>query len=175
LVEAVSFRVRPAVESDLKALEWEGQYARFRRVYRRAMEETRRNRRLILVAEAAGQVVGQIFAQYQSTHIDRWDRGHTGYLYALRVRPEYRNQGIGTRLIQEAEAGLMRRGLSRAVIAVGKDNGPALRLYERLGYTQFAEDPGLWSYVDDQGKVQHVFEPAFLLHRTLVGVIPTAN
>jgi predicted N-acetyltransferase YhbS len=94
VVEAVSFRVRPAVESDLKALEWEGEYARFRRVYRRAMDDTRRNRRLILVAEAAGQVVGQIFAQYQSTHRPL-GCGHAATA-ALRVRPAFPQPGIGS-------------------------------------------------------------------------------
>jgi ribosomal protein S18 acetylase RimI-like enzyme len=170
--EAVSYFIRRADERDLPALEWEGEYARFRRVYRNAMGEARRNRKMILVAESDRLIIGQIFIQYQSTHLDRWDRGHSGYLYALRVRPAFRNQGVGTELIRAAEEHLLHRGLTRAVIAVAKENSPALRLYERLGYERFAEDPGAWSYLDDRGAVRHVFEPAYLLHRTLPARMP---
>jgi ribosomal protein S18 acetylase RimI-like enzyme len=165
VAEVVSFRIRPAAEADLPALEWDGEYRRFRRLYRAAFEEAARGERALLVVESQGEVVGQIFVQLGGAFAGQ--PLSSGYLYAFRVRPEYRNQGLGTALVAEAEDYLRGRGFTQVVIAVAKDNASALRLYERLGYTRFGEDPGEWSYVDDRGRIQDVVEPAYLLGKPL--------
>jgi ribosomal protein S18 acetylase RimI-like enzyme len=146
-------------------MEWEGEYRRYRVVYQRAYAESLRGRRVLLVAELQGLIIGQIFVQVDSTLAA--GRGEAAYLYALRVRPEYRGRGIGTDLVREAEALLRQRGYARALISVAKDNDAARRLYERLGFEVFGEDAGNWSFVDDQGQVQEVHEPAFLLEKQL--------
>ncbi|HET7009559.1 MAG TPA: GNAT family N-acetyltransferase [Anaerolineales bacterium] len=165
MAEGLLYRIRHATESDLAALEWDGEYRRFRRLYRAAFEDARRGERALLVADVEGQIVGQLFVQFEGTLLSQADT--TGYLYAFRVRPPFRNQGIGTALVREGEALLARQGLQRAVIAVARDNEPALRLYERLGYVRFGEDSGMWSYIDDRGRIQDVVEPAFLLEKIL--------
>jgi ribosomal protein S18 acetylase RimI-like enzyme len=99
----------------LPALEWEGRYQHFRRLYRHAMAEARRGRRVLLVADVDGQIVGQVFIQLTSGRADLADGSHSGYLYAFRVRPQFRNQGIGTQLLLEAEAVLRRQHFHRAV------------------------------------------------------------
>ena len=167
MVERTAIRIRRASEADLPALEWDGEYRHFRRVYRAAMQDARQDLRLVLVAEVEGQVVGQVFVQFENAHLDPGGHYPTGYLYALRVRPSFRNQGIGTALIVRAEEDLGQRKFLRVVIAVAKDNDGALRLYQRLGYSVFGDDPGSWSYIDDQGELRHVFEPSFLLDREL--------
>ena len=166
MAEAVGFRIRPATEADLVALEWGGEYRRFRRLYRTALEEAKRGERVLLVAEVQAGVVGQIFVQLGGAFAGQ--PLSSGYLYAFRVRPEYRNMGLGTGLVAEAEAVLQEKGFTQVVIAVAKDNARALRLYERLGYSRFGEDPGQWSYIDDRGKIQDIVEPAFLLAKPLI-------
>lgn len=52
----------------------------------------------------------------------------------LEVLPEYRNQGIGTRLIAAVEDHVRNLGHPRIALAVRTDNEQARRLYERLGY-----------------------------------------
>jgi len=146
-------------------MEWEGEYRRYRVVYQRAYAESLRGRRVLLVAELQGLIIGQIFVQVDSTLVA--GRGGAAYLYALRVRPEYRGRGVGTALVQEAEALLRQRGFVRALISVAKENDAARRLYERLGFEVFGEDAGDWSFIDDQGRVQDVHEPAFLLEKLL--------
>ena len=165
MAEAPSLVIREARAEDLEAMEWEGEYRRYRVVYQRAYAEMLRGRRVLLVAELQGQVIGQIFVQVDSTLTG--GGGRAAYLYALRVRPTYRNRGIGTELVREAESLLRQRGFGRALISVAKDNDAARRLYERLGYEVFGEDAGDWSYIDDQGQVQEVHEPAFLLEKLL--------
>jgi ribosomal protein S18 acetylase RimI-like enzyme len=131
------------------------------------MAESRRGRRVLLVADVEGQIVGQVFVQLTSARAELADGSYSGYLYAFRVRPEFRNQGIGTQLLLEAEGILRGQGFSRAVIAVAKKNHRALRLYESMGYRRFAEDPGRWSYVDHEGRMRHVSEPAHMLEKEL--------
>jgi ribosomal protein S18 acetylase RimI-like enzyme len=165
VAEAPSIVIRAARADDLEALEWEGEYRRYRLVYQRAFAESLRGRRVLLVAELQGQVIGQIFLQVDSALSGA--SGRAAYLYALRVRPQYRNRGIGTDLVREAEAILRERGFSRALISVAKGNDAARRLYERLGFEVFGEDAGNWSYLDDLGQLQEVHEPAYLLEKLL--------
>jgi ribosomal protein S18 acetylase RimI-like enzyme len=167
MVERAGVLVREARESDLQALEWEGRYQHFRRLYRRAMSEAKRGRRILLVAEMDQRVVGQIFIQLASGRAELADGEQSGYLYAFRVRPTYRGHGIGTQLLEAAEQALRDRGFRRAVIAVAQDNPAALRLYENHRYIRFAEDPGEWSYIDHRGRLQRVSEPAFILEKRL--------
>lgn len=119
------------------------------------------------MAEADSRIVGQLFVQLDFP--PRPDSGirPTAYLYSFRVRPEYRQQGIGTQLIQSAEERLAGMGYRRTVISVAVANRTARRLYERLGYRVFTQDPGQWSYVDDRGQLQQVDEPAHVLEKDL--------
>lgn len=167
MVDRTRVVIREAQETDLKALEWEGRYQHYRRLYRRAMAEAKKGRRVLLVAEAGDRIVGQIFVQLSSGRAKYADGDQSGYLYAFRVRPEFRNQGIGTQLLEAAEEVLQARGFARAVIAVAKENEAALRLYEGKGYSVFAEDPGKWSYVDHEGELRRVSEPAFVMEKAL--------
>lgn len=167
MVDRPRVKIREAKEADLRALEWEGRYQHYRRLYRRAMAEAKKGRRVLLVAEAEERIVGQIFVQLSSGRGEYADGEQSGYLYSFRVRPEYRNQGIGTQLLEAAEEELTTRGFTRAVIAVAKENQAALRLYESLGYAVFAEDPGKWSYVDHEGELRRVSEPAYVLEKPL--------
>ena len=165
MAEAPPVVIRQARADDLEPIEWDGEYRRYRLVYQRAYAESQRGRRVLLVAEADGRVIGQIFVQVDSALSGGNSRA--AYLYALRVRPEYRNRGIGTELVREAESILRQRGFVRALISVAQDNHAARRLYERLGYDVFGEDAGNWTYFDDRGQIQEVHELAFLLEKML--------
>lgn len=167
MIDTSDVYIRRANEADLPALEWGGEYRRYRRIYQRAMEEARQGRRILFVAEANGEIVGQIFVQLSSSRSRRKGKSTIGYLQSFRIKPLFRNRGIGTRLIQQAEEILKERGFQRAVIAVAQDNLDARRLYERQGYSVFTQDPGEWSYIDDQGLLQYVSEPAYLMEKRL--------
>lgn len=62
------------------------------------------------------------------------------YLDDFCVAEQYRGNGIGTRLIREAEAYAKEIGIRSIVFHVEKSNLSALRLYERLGYTVHMDD-----------------------------------
>jgi len=58
----------------------------------------------------------------------------TGYLISTWVAPEARGRGIGAALVREVLAWARGRGLRHLLLDVGVPNGPARRLYERLGF-----------------------------------------
>jgi ribosomal protein S18 acetylase RimI-like enzyme len=159
------YRIREARERDLPALEWGGEFSHFRLVYRRAMKEAKQGRQILLVAEYDKNIVGQLFVLFNTIHADPRPIPYTGYLYSFRVKPEFRNQGIGGSLIRTAEEILVDRAFQRVLIGVAKINDSARRLYERFGYEVIAEDPGEWSFIDHKNQIQRVIEPTYIMEK----------
>ena len=159
--------LRAAVASDLPKLEWYGQYAHQRGLFRRAYREQLDGRRLMLVADCGGFPIGHVFVQLSSGDSSVADGRSRAYMYAFRVMEMFQNRGIGTALMQEAEAQVVERGYLWTTIAVAKENAGALRLYQRLGYRIFREDPGNWNYRDHRGQTQWVNEPCWVLEKHL--------
>jgi ribosomal protein S18 acetylase RimI-like enzyme len=60
--------------------------------------------------------------------------GHRGWVYYLAVDPARRHDGLGRRMMAEAERWLRERGTVKLNVMVRDDNAPALGFYERLGY-----------------------------------------
>jgi ribosomal protein S18 acetylase RimI-like enzyme len=89
-------------------------------------------------------------------------------VYGFRIRPAYRNQGIGTQMLVVAEGDLLRRGYRCVVLNVNRDNPEARRLYERNGYRVVASEEGRWSYLDQFGHRVEVNEPAWRMEKKLV-------
>lgn len=65
----------------------------------------------------------------------------TWYVNVLAVYPACRGQGLGTRLLEAAEAKAAEAGLFGLSIIVSDANKGARRLYERFGYHERAERP----------------------------------
>lgn len=169
--EPREFTTRRMEERDLPALEWDGEFLHFRNLFRQAYEDMRAGSRLLLVMEhtPSGEIVGQIFLQWNSSDPRFADGRRRGYLYSLRVKPAYQRRGLGTALLNAAEAALLERGMDTASIGVEKNNLGARALYERQGYRIIADDPGVWSYIDHLGRMQQVSEPAWLMEKKLTG------
>lgn len=55
-------------------------------------------------------------------------------LYSIASLPEARGKGVGTALIEAAEAAALQRRCTALRLEVRTDNDAAIRLYERLGY-----------------------------------------
>ena len=167
LMDVDQVTIRPLREEDLPGLAWDGVYEKYRKVFRQSFTDAERGQRILLVAVAGRQMVGQVFIQLTSSETRYADGAARGYLYALRVRPPWQGQGLGTRLIAAAEEALLALGFSVAVIAAGKDNPRAYQLYLRLGYKTFAEDPGVWYFTDVNGRRQVMEEPCWVMEKKL--------
>ncbi len=160
--------IRHVTDQDLVALEWDGQYSHFRRVYQEAYQRAVRGHSVLWLAEIQQVgVIGQTFVQLTCDRPELADGRTRGYIYAVRVREEYRNRGIGTRLMDVAEDDLRSRGFTLATLNVARNNRDAQRLYQRRGYRIIAFEPGKWSYPDDKGTWQSVVEPAWRMEKRL--------
>jgi ribosomal protein S18 acetylase RimI-like enzyme len=165
--ELSSVNVRRVTKEDLPALEWEGQYTHFRKVYQHAFKEAERGDRVLLVAEADGKLIGQIFLHLNALNLGTKLSVPTAYLHSFRVRSAYRNIGVGSKLLHQAEEIMRGMGIQLAVIAVSKSNPRALNFYQKWGFSVFREDSGRWSYLDHLGRLQEVHDPSYLLQKEI--------
>src|ERR1700756_3372275 len=72
---------------------------------------------------------------------------HKGRLFGMYVRPSSRNLGIG-RLLLSAVLDVARENVELIQLSVVRDNGPARRLYESVGFLEFGVEPKASKYGD---------------------------
>ena len=163
-----SLDIRPVRENDLTALEWDGAYQKYRRMYARLFKESQQKKVLMWLVEIPLQeIIGQAFVMLNSGEIDAADGFNRAYIFAFRVKPNWRNRGIGSYLMAHIEEELYKKGFRFATLNVAKENPDARRLYERLGYKVIGSRPGIWSFRDETGQIQHVNEPAWRMMKRL--------
>ncbi|MBI4762825.1 MAG: GNAT family N-acetyltransferase [Chloroflexota bacterium] len=80
---------------------------------------------LFLLAEANGRIVGSIIGGYD---------GRRGLLYHLAVHKDFRQNGLGSRLLNEIEERLRAKGCLKCYLMVTPDNPEAERFYEKRGW-----------------------------------------
>ncbi|WP_203582182.1 GNAT family acetyltransferase [Microbacterium hibisci] len=83
---------------------------------------------LFLVAADGRTIVGSVMAGYD---------GHRGWLYYLASAPDRRGEGIGRKLVAEAEDRLLAMGCPKVQLMVRPENGVARGFYDSLGYEPF--------------------------------------
>jgi ribosomal protein S18 acetylase RimI-like enzyme len=105
-------------------------WATLKRTYEDSVRMLNDPMREVYVADAAGEIAGFTILQMKGAFV--------GYLQTVGVLPSWRNQGIGSRLIQFAEERIFSEA-PNAFICVSAFNVGALRLYERLGYQVVGE------------------------------------
>jgi len=66
----------------------------------------------------------------------RRHNGDAAELMRIFVRPDFRQRGLGVRIVRALEHEAKRLGFSRVVLVTGLDMPAALALYSRLGYTR---------------------------------------
>ncbi|GAB4458172.1 MAG: GNAT family acetyltransferase [Anaerolineales bacterium] len=80
---------------------------------------------LFLVAEENGRIVGAVIGGYD---------GRRGLLYHLAVHKDFRQHGLGSRLLTEVENRLRAKGCLKCYLMVTPDNPQAERFYEKRGW-----------------------------------------
>lgn len=94
---------------------------------------------ILLLAEIDGKRVGyglaHILEPEETWVADTWVTGSKiGEIESISVLPDYRNQGIGTRLLDRLEQELADAGVSDLILGVLPGNAAAIRMYERRGF-----------------------------------------
>lgn len=161
--------LRPVQLMDLRSLEWEGTYIHLRQVYKKAYQRSLEGKTLMWAADLPGVgIIGQIFFQLVSSRIDLADGKHRSYLYAFRIRPTYRYQGLGKMIMAYTENDLLNRGFREITLNVAKKNLPAIELYQKSGYKIVGHETGEWSFRDHQNKMRKIIEPAWRMLKRIV-------
>lgn len=161
--------IRQARASDLTALEWDGEYAHFRKIYADAYERTLTGSALLWVADLPGTgIIGQAFIQLTCDRPELADGYLRAYLYSFRIQAAYRRAGLGTRILKVAESDIAGRAFKYVTLNVAKTNLDAQRLYLRMKYRIVANEPGVWNYPDQNGDWHRVEEPAWRMEKKLV-------
>jgi ribosomal protein S18 acetylase RimI-like enzyme len=160
---------RPAVLADLPALEWEGEYRHFRRMYAETYNRVINGSAIMWIVVIPGsKIIGQMFIQLRSSNLELADGIERAYMFGFRMREEYRCSGIGSSLLEHVEQDLLLRNFKYMCLNVARDNTRALSLYQRCGYKILGPDPGIWSYQDDKGDWHSMEEPAWRMEKLLV-------
>lgn len=122
-----------------------------RRSFRRFLDAPRDR---LIIAESASQLLGYVLVlMHKATRLAR--------IYSIAVSPAARGQGLGEKLIREAETVAADAGRIVMRLEVRTDNTGAIALYRRLGYRQFGT---LKDYYADHGDALR-FERRILFFR----------
>ena len=99
------------------------------------------------VCEDKGKLIGFCWTKIHGAHThshegNEVDHGHEaiGEIYVLAVDPSYKGKGIGKDLTITGLNYLKYQGLGSAMLYVGVENTPALKLYTSLGFSNFGSD-----------------------------------
>jgi ribosomal protein S18 acetylase RimI-like enzyme len=161
-------KIRPVELTDLPAMEWEGEYSHFRKVYAAAYERMQKGLSVLWVLELPDVgVVGQVFIQLTCDRPELADGYLRAYLYSFRVKSEYQNAGLGTLVMDFVEQDLKSRGFKFITLNVAKVNVRAQNLYFRRGYRIVAHEPGRWSYPDENGVWHNMEEPSWRMEKPI--------
>ena len=94
---------------------------------------------VLLLASAGGAVIGYGLAHVMLASdtwvADTWQTGdRIGEIESLAVQPDFRGQGVGSRLLTALSAELAAAGVHDLVLGALPGNADAIRLYQRHGF-----------------------------------------
>src|SRR5574344_654487 len=87
----------------------------------------KRNPKSCFLAKKGNEVVGTIIAGSD---------GRRGYIYHTAVKPEDRNKGVASRLVDASLAALKEEGIAKVALVVFKDNELGNDFWEKKGFTE---------------------------------------
>ena len=160
--------IRPIEKADLPGLEWDGEYTHFRKLYQQHYESSLGGNTLIWVAvNTDGEIIGQVFLLLLSKQRELADGVFQAYLFSFRIKPAYRDQGLGGFMLEMMEDYLRERGFRFLRLNVARANPLARHMYEKHGHRMIGPDPGFWRYQDQDGEWQTCREPAWKMIKKL--------
>lgn len=88
--------------------------------------------------------------------------GKTCRVYSIAVDPQRGRRGVGRELLNACERYARAHGRTALRLEVRYDNAPAIALYEKLGYRQFASYPGYYADGADALRFEKTLRPKTL-------------
>lgn len=81
-------------------------------------------------------LIGELHVMYENEDENFAVRDKRAYLFAFRVRKEYRNKGYGTRFLKAVLTRLIEDGYYEFTVGVEDDNSRAIHMYQAQGFTE---------------------------------------
>lgn len=160
--------VRLIREEDLPALEWDGEYTRYRRVYREVFRNFEKGISLPYIAETeADGIIGQVFLTRKEPNPSYMPRSRYFFISSFRIKPMFRDRGLGSRLLEVCFRDARSHRLRDIFLNCAANNNRARHFYEKHGFRVVRLDDGNWSYVNHEGIVVTEHESAYLMKKTL--------
>lgn len=92
------------------------------------------------VIENNDQIIGEIHICWRKDDEDAANGHNRAYLFALRLHPDFRGQGLGTKLIQRVLQRVRDNGFTEVTIGAYKDEPHLKSLYNKWGFTSFVKE-----------------------------------
>jgi ribosomal protein S18 acetylase RimI-like enzyme len=89
----------------------------------------------VVVAEAGSEIIGSGYARIDDSKIYLKHRKHA-YLGFMYVKPEYRGKGVNRKVIDALQHWAMAREITEFKLDVYSDNLPAVKAYEKIGFSK---------------------------------------
>ena len=80
-------------------------------------------------------------------YVGTWILDDEAQITNVAVAPEYRNRGVGTRLLRKLIFEAKKRGAARMTLEVRPSNASAIALYKKFGFQDFGRRPHY--YIDN--------------------------
>ena len=90
----------------------------------------------LLVAELKERVIGSGYARIEASKLFHRHSQHA-YLGFMYVRPEFRGQGINSRIIEALKEWSLSKQVSELRLEVYHGNFPAIKAYEKIGFKNY--------------------------------------
>lgn len=106
-----------------------------REMWRKYFETHVRSRnRKALVAEQNGEIIGFLLGETRKRP-PVFTTSREAYVDSIGVLESRRHQGIGTLMLEAFTAWAKEKGMSHIILLVAVENAPAIKCYEKYGYT----------------------------------------
>lgn len=160
--------IRLLREEDLPALEWDGEYTRYRKIYQEVYRNLERGISFPYVAETADDgIIGQVFLTRKDPNPAYAGRMRYFFLSSFRIKEPFRDRGLGNRLMETCFRQTREQRLRDIFLNCASDNVRARHFYEKHGFRIIRFDEGNWTYVNHEGLVVSEKQSAYLMRRTL--------
>lgn len=157
---SIPVTVRDLVADDLPACAWSGSPVHLRYVAAELERVPRGEADYLALCPPSGLPVGLALLDWTAVP-------GAGLIGQLAVLPALRSCGLGTLIVEYAEARIVARGLDRAELRVEIDNRRARALYQRLGYEAYGEAPDGWDEPGPDGTVVRYETTCTLMRKQL--------
>jgi GNAT superfamily N-acetyltransferase len=89
----------------------------------------------VVVAELSNEIVGSGYARIEESKIYLKHPKHA-YLGFMYVKPENRGKGVNQKIIEALKQWAISQGITELKLDVYNDNLPAIKAYEKVGFTK---------------------------------------